>query len=74
MAVEEARAAFKALVREAVEQVVTTEEALVEQRGAMAIYDTGRDAKFRALASFDPAVAAVAALPNFDERIGAEIG
>src|SRR5687768_4774840 len=72
MAVDEARAAFEALVREAVEQVVATEDALMEQRGKTAIYDTARDAKFRSLAHFDLAATSVAALPNFDERIGAQ--
>src|SRR5215211_718007 len=71
MTTEGVRVAFEALVREAVEQVVTTEEALTDVRGAAAIYDTRRDDKFKALASFEPAATAVAALPKFDERIGA---
>lgn len=72
MGLEEARSALESLVREAVEQVVTSEEALFEQRGAIAIYDTSRDAKFRDLESFESAATTVAVLPNFDERIGAQ--
>jgi hypothetical protein len=69
---DEARAALEKLVREATERVVTTEEALLEQRGAMAIYDSTRDAKFTELEAFDTAANAVATLPHFDERIGPE--
>lgn len=72
MAVEKARLALEALVREAADQVVTSEAALAEQRGAIAVYNSARDARFRDLRTFGPAAQAVAGLPKFTARIGAQ--
>jgi hypothetical protein len=71
MAVEEARAALEDLVREAVGRVVTTDDSLAEHRDAVAVYDSARDANVVALPSFGRAAAALAGLPDFNERIGA---
>ena len=69
---DQAREAFHALVREATDQIVTTEEVLNDQRGATAIYNPITDARFRSLPSFERSARTVVTLQDFEERIGAD--